>query len=49
MFFDDMTIEIARLVRECTAKAEARVRQGQLGEAFRDLPAPPEGELQQAA
>lgn len=31
---DDITLELARTVRELTARAEAKVREAQLGEAW---------------
>lgn len=40
MFEDDLTLELARLVRECTAKAEAKVRARQLGLGFAGLEHP---------
>jgi hypothetical protein len=50
MWDDDITLELARTVRECTARAEAKVRAGQLGEAWVGLLAQgldsPEGEVQ---
>lgn len=35
--FDDITLELARIERECTAKVVARLRALQLGEAFAGL------------
>jgi hypothetical protein len=35
--FDDINIELHRTLRELTARAEAKVRSGQLGLAFEGL------------
>ena len=35
--FDDIAIEMHRTIRELTARAEAKVRSGQLGLAFEGL------------
>jgi hypothetical protein len=35
--YEDVAIELARTVRECTERAERRIRDRQLGEAWVDL------------
>lgn len=37
MMYEDIAIEIARTVRECTQAVERRIRDRQLGEAWLEL------------